>query len=383
MGTAAIAASTDNANIITTDAESIDVSVGGKVLTKDKDYVLTYRDNVKVGTATVIVTFIGDYTGTMEQTFKITRKHSGGGGGSGSISTPKPTTDPNLTKPTVTDSNGNSLTDNTDVNSDNITITVPDNVKPPITVILPENKTLTDDNQYTITVINKDKKPQAGIDVIVRDKNGKEATGTTDENGVLIVPEIITVHTPYITGYENGSFLPDAHITRAETASMLSRVMSFNNITENKEFSDIIPGLWYCNAIKLMTDAGIINGYTDGTFRPDNNITRAEFITMLINNTEVTAYKGLPFNDVSSDIWSADYIYSAYTYGYISGYEDGSFRPDSPITRAEAVKIINCVLKRSDFGNGINPFTDLANTHWAYKDILEAAVEHTINAAIK
>ncbi len=148
--------------------------------------------------------------------------------------------------------------------------------------------------------------------------------------------------------------------------------------TGGKTFSDVASDVWYYEPIMAMSSAGIIMGYTDGTFKPDNNITRAEFVTMLMRNLNIQTFDNLPFIDVSSDLWSANYIYSAYTAGYINGYEDGSFRPDSPITRAEAVKIINGVLGRSDFSNETNPFSDVSDTHWAYTQILEAAVEHQV-----
>ena len=126
-----------------------------------------------------------------------------------------------------------------------------------------------------------------------------------------------------------------------------------------------------------MSKAGIINGYTDGTFRPDNPITRAEFVTMIMQNKTLTEFDKIPFTDVKSDLWSAKYIYSAYKTKYIDGYEDNTFKPDNPITRAEAVKIINSVLDRNDYRNEKNPFGDVSQNHWAYKQILEAAVEHT------
>lgn len=185
-------------------------------------------------------------------------------------------------------------------------------------------------------------------------------------------------HNSYISGYEDGTFIPDGEITRAETAAMLSRVLASSDKKNESIFSDLVNGAWYIPAVSAMSALGIIKGYPDGTFKPDNQITRAEFVTMLIQCGDIEPYTELPFDDVSSELWSADYIYSAYKVGYIDGYEDGTFRPDSPITRAEAVKIINQALDRIDFDNEINPFSDVSDGHWAYMHILEAAVTHTI-----
>ena len=159
---------------------------------------------------------------------------------------------------------------------------------------------------------------------------------------------------------------------------MLYRVLETSNKNADVTFSDIADGAWYIPAVTAMSEAGVINGYEDGTFKPDNKITRAEFVTMLMQSRNIEKYTELPFSDVSSELWSADYIYSAYKAGYIDGYDDGTFRPDSPITRAEAVKIINKALDRTDFNNATNPFSDVLGEHWAYKQILEAAVTHKV-----
>ncbi len=285
------------------DKQDIEVAVDNKVLTKDVDYVLTYKDNIEVGDATVIITFIGNYAGTIEKEFtikKVNSSGSSGGRGGGSSSYIK--------------------------HSANITYN-----------ILPTESPVP-------------------------------------------TPTIVAVkHDAYISGYGNGMFLPDNSITRAETASMINRLFTAEGSVKPIEFTDCDEGSWYDEAVRNMSVAGIVNGYTDNTFRPNNKITRAEFVTMLMQNEAVSKYEDTPFTDVSKDLWYADYIYSAYKAGYISGYKDGTFCPDSPITRAEAVTILNNVLDRSDMTNVENPFTDVKDTHWAYEQILEAAVKHTVN----
>lgn len=288
--------------ITNTDVDNSNVAVqtdDGTVLTEGIDYTLEYRDNVNVGTANVIVHFIGNYIGEKSHTFEIKKKTSTGSG-SGGGSRIQPTVTPS---PTPT--------------------TAPPSPKP------------------------------------------------TAE------PKIYE-HNAYIKGYEDGTFRPDATITRAETASMLYVVLEKSNTTAGLTFSDLENEAWYIPAIKAMTETGIIKGYEDGTFRPNTDITRAEFTAMIMRTETVQKFAELPFSDVSADLWSADYIYSAYKAGYIKGYEDGTFKPDNPITRAEAVKIINSVLDRTDFSNETNPFSDVSSEHWAYKQILEAAVTHRV-----
>lgn len=295
-------AADESASVVTND--DVVVTVEDTVLVKGVDYTLEYKDNINVGTAKVIVHFIGNYSGEKEQTFNIVKKQSsGGGGGGGGSSRPSPQITP-LPVPSVA-------------------------------------------------------------------PNASPSPAPTNE------PEELE-HNAYIKGYEDGTFRPDATITRAETASMLYGVLEKGNATADLTFSDLENGAWYIPAVTAMTETGIIKGYEDGTFRPNTHITRAEFTAMLMRTNNVQKFTELPFSDVSADLWSADYIYSAYKAGYINGYEDGTFRPNSPITRAEAVKIINEVLDRTDLNNETNPFSDVSSTHWAYKHILEAAVKHNV-----
>lgn len=293
------------ADNIVTDVTNDDIVIKTEntVLVKDVDYTLEYKDNVKVGTATIIVHFIGNYSGEKEQTFNIKKKSSGGGGGGGGSSRPSPQTTP---APSAS----------------------------PSPSVSPSPAPTNEPDEFE--------------------------------------------HNAYISGYEDGTFIPDGKITRAETASMLYGVLEASNKNADVTFSDLADGAWYIPAVTAMSEAGVINGYPDGTFRPDNKITRAEFVTMLMQGRNIEKYTELPFGDVSPELWSADYIYSAYKAGYIDGYEDGTFRPDSSITRAEAVKIINSTLERTDFSNIINPFSDVFGEHWAYKQILEAAVTHKV-----
>lgn len=356
--------------------EGLVISADGKVLEESVDYILTYRDNIEVGTGTVIVTFIGNYSGTKEVPFNIKKKStsSGGGGGGGGSSTGS--------NVSVKDDEGKTVNVSKKETTDGITLT------------LPVGRTIDVEHPYTIVVKDTKGKVKPDTEVTLKDRDGNEVKGKTDENGIVILPVTVVPteaptttsepimitqygHNAYISGYEDGNFMPDGNITRAETASMLYRVIETGNTNgESLNFTDLVPGAWYLEPVNAMSAEGIISGYTDNTFRPNNQITRAEFVTMIMQYTGMSEVESVPFADVQEGAWYSDYISAAYGAGYINGYEDGTFRPDSSITRAEAVKIINSVLDRTDFSNEDNPFYDVKDTHWAYKQILEAAVSH-------
>lgn len=281
--------------------DNIVIKTEDNILVKDVDYTLEYKDNIKAGTATVVVHFIGNYSGEKEQTFNIVKKSSGGGGGGGGSAskttpTPEPTAAPaETTQPTETE------------------------------------------------------KPTENI------------------------------HLSYIKGYDDNTVRPDASITRAEAAAILARTLNIPDGSVPKTFPDVSDTDWFADDINKMSSAGIITGYEDGTFQPNSPVSREEFVTMLVINGDVLPFTDIPFTDVKPDVWSSDYIYTAFTNGYIDGYTDNTFKPEAPITRAEAVKILNEVLGRDDLPTAENPFSDLSESHWAYKQVLEAAVDHMPN----
>ena len=139
-------------------------------------------------------------------------------------------------------------------------------------------------NYYTITVTDRKGIAAEGVDVTLKDRNGNKEVGVTDENGQLILPNVFVTHRSYIVGYENGAFIPEGNITRAEAAAIFAR-----NIAELKDesisgrttsFDDVESGKWYTSYIAYLEKYDVINGYADGTFRPDSEITRAEFVAM-------------------------------------------------------------------------------------------------------
>ncbi len=208
---------------------------------------------------------------------------------------------------------------------------------------------------------------------------GNSFTYTAPANSFSVIHLSLAdyIHSPYISGYTDGTFRPDNTITRAEAAAMISksREISPNGNFANK-FSDVKDDAWYRDIICTLVVAERINGYEDGTFKPENPITRAEFIT-LIAKGKIIQSENLQFSDIFNH-WAAGYINAMALKGMVSGYSDGTFRPDEPVTRAEAVTMMNKALGRSmNSTTGLeNPFSDVPSSHWAYYEILEASAAY-------
>lgn len=193
-------------------------------------------------------------------------------------------------------------------------------------------------------------------------------------------------HYAYVVGYsEDGTVRPNANITRAEVATIFFRLLTDNArdqfwMTSNN-FSDVLPNDWYNNAVSTMVNMGIIQGYEDGTFRPNANITRAEFAAIaarfMASGYEV---EDDLFGDIAAH-WARESINDAAMAGWINGYEDGTFRPDAAITRAEAVTMANNVLGRKPDADhmldSMIKWTDNMDTSaWYYEAIQEATNSH-------
>lgn len=186
-------------------------------------------------------------------------------------------------------------------------------------------------------------------------------------------------HFAYIKGYDNGMFKPSKTVSRAEAAQMFFSLLRQKD-GPRASFSDV-SSQWYAEAVEVMAGLDVIKGYSDGTFRADKMITRAEFVTLAVSCD--TLLEGVPdFPDVSPGFWAAPYIYTAAEKGWISGFSDGTFHPNDRITRAQAVSILNRILGRSadpealERGDAKN-FYDMFPDNWAYGDVLEAATEHS------
>lgn len=187
-------------------------------------------------------------------------------------------------------------------------------------------------------------------------------------------------HITYIKGYTDGTVRPDNAITRAEASAIFYRLLKNPNTVSGGSFSDVKGGAWYSDAVNCLESMGIVTGYPDGSFQPDAQITRAEFATIASRFDALDSGASLSFTDVSANHWAYDYIASAYAKGWVSGYSDSIFRPDNSITRAEVVKVVNAMLGRKIDSGALaqvtNPYQDLSKNHWAYADIIEASVIH-------
>ena len=192
-----------------------------------------------------------------------------------------------------------------------------------------------------------------------------------------------TDHFAYIIG-NNGMVLPTSNITRAEVATIFFRLLtdeSRDSIwSQENDFIDVFADDWYNNAVSTMANGGILKGYTDGTFRPKNSITRAEFATIAIRFFADFVVSDSKFTDTEGH-WGEAYINMAAEKGLIKGYPDSTFHPDAPITRAEAMAIINRLLDRHPHKDylpkGMITWPDNMDTNkWYYADVQEATNSH-------
>lgn len=179
----------------------------------------------------------------------------------------------------------------------------------------------------------------------------------------------------YIEGYDDGTFRPDNTITRAEAAAMMFKITALDvkDKYENN-FIDIDDNAWYRDYVCRLADNGCISGYDNGTFKPENPITRAEFAVIIGKFVGMEPETLSKFSDVSPTHWAAKYIDPMALNGLLEGYDDGTFKPDNTITRAEAVTMINKALGRgATFGDDFqSPFSDVLSNHWAFNQILAA-----------
>lgn len=189
-------------------------------------------------------------------------------------------------------------------------------------------------------------------------------------------------HFAYLFGYPDSSFRPDKSMTRAEVAAMFVRLMEKAPDASAASFKDVAPGAWYYDYIAKAEAAGILKGYEDGSFRPQGEITRAEFAVIATRFDKLSPVP-IAFTDVAKDYWAHDAIAAAYGKGWIAGYEDNTFRPAQNIKRSEVATLTNRVLNRyadKDWvqanRQAIVNFTDVNENHWAFYPITEATNGH-------
>lgn len=188
-------------------------------------------------------------------------------------------------------------------------------------------------------------------------------------------------HIQYMSGID-GAFKPNEYITRAQFCVIFDRLYNLPNNSCGKEYKDILDNKWYSQGIYKVISCGMMNGYPDGNFEPERPMTRAEFVEVICKLYNITN-SDLNFGDIESH-WAKKEIKYAAKNGWINGYSDGTFRPDSFLTRAEACVIINRILGRSAWKStdlivesSIHPFYDVGNNDWFFNDIIEATVIHS------
>ena len=192
-------------------------------------------------------------------------------------------------------------------------------------------------------------------------------------------------HSAYIIGYDDGTVRPERSISRAEVATIFFRLLQDDTRekywADTNDYSDVADDAWYTNAISTLTNLGILTGYEDGTFKPDASVTRAEFATIAARFSDGELEGFASFPDVPEDHWASKYIAKAEKLGWIKGYDDGTFGPENEITRAQAMTLVNRVLERGVDKEGICENTikwsdNLDTTAWYYYDVQEATNSH-------
>lgn len=207
--------------------------------------------------------------------------------------------------------------------------------------------------------------------------------GVTDKKAT---PKLNTSdHFAYVQGYPDGTVKPAGNITRAETAAILFRLMDDASrktyYSTKSGFRDVASGSWYNTYVATLNNAGVITDSSNGYFRPNEAITRAELAAMLAKFSETTGAANY-FNDVSAKYWAANAIAICAKLGWITGYPDGTFRPDKNVTRAELMAMINRATGRAPksadaFLPGMKTWSDNTADKWYYLDVQEATNSHS------
>lgn len=192
-------------------------------------------------------------------------------------------------------------------------------------------------------------------------------------------------HTAFLVGYAEGTFGPERDMTRAEVTTMFARLLTEQieaDKTYSSTFNDVAKDCWAANYIGYMQQFGIVTGYEDGSFRPDAPVTRAEFAA-IASRFEKLTQGSASFTDVPDTHWAVRYINFAATRGWVTGYEDGTFKPEHSITRAEVAAVTCRLLERSadqtyirSHIGELRTFADVTESHWAYWYAMEAANGH-------
>ena len=299
------------------------------------------------------------------------RRSTGGGssGGSGSSSTSDRYTI------SVSCGEGGSISPDEDVEvregrDQRFTITADDGYR--ISEVLVDGESVGAVDEYTFEDVDDDHEIEVEFARLAADPS------TSGTNRYLQTED----HVQYMSGYPDGTFGPTKNMTRAEVAQMFYALLLDKNVPVTASFSDVPADAWYADAVNALASLGMVSGYSDGTFRPDAPITRAEFCVIALAFAYTPEDFECDFNDVAANDWFYDYVAQATSYGWISG-ASGAFRPNDAITRAEVTVIVNNMLGRAadqdyvDENTGdLNTFSDVTESNWAYYSIMETTNAH-------
>lgn len=321
------------------------------------------------------------------------RRPSGGGGGSSVVTTPAPTATPTA-KPFVAEK-AEPLSDTIAEGYDSeetiaeqgaITGFVVDVTNSDGTDgVYGEDYTISDKDGHVLTPAEVNAL-LSNPDIILSDYNVNLTAGATAETKAIYKSGAqidYNNHFAYIIGYPEGDVRPQNNISRAEVATIFFRLLTDDSRAEywatSNSFKDVKSADWYNNAISTVANAGLVNGYEDGSFRPDAPITRAEFATIASRFASATGVIVTDFSDLSGH-WSEAAVKKAASVGWVTGYEDGTFRPDKNILRAEAMAIVNRVTFRLVEKEGLHTdaikWVDNPESAWYYAIVEEATNSH-------
>ncbi len=234
-------------------------------------------------------------------------------------------------------------------------------------------------DEIIYTSLDKNSGSGGGAGALYKQKSGGSSPVIDiPEPPVVSEPDDTDAYKPYINGYQ-GKVSPDDYMTRAEAVTIMINIIGDTGLEYENVFPDVSDDAWYADLVAQATARGLITGFSDGLFHPEEIVTREQFATMVARMRGLEPLEGVYFSDVQPDRWSAGYINAASEAGIVNGYGDGTFRPENPITRAEAISMMNKATGRIPDKSVIDglecPFSDLPKTHWAYYEIMMAACE--------
>ena len=256
----------------------------------------------------------------------------------------------------------------------------------PLTQTFTEDTTIT--AQYAKSTTDQETKP------------GRRSGGSSGGSGGVLVPSTPKPtpekpsegdlnkddHYQYLIGYPDGTFAPNRGMTRAEVATMFTRLLKDRPVKwlhYSSGLSDIYAGDWYADTVGYAVEKGIVSGYPDGTFRPNQPITRAEFASIASRFAQLTDDQDISFIDLDASHWGYKAVRSAASHGWISGYPDNTFRPEQAISRAEVTSITNRMLNRYADLDWIDAhraevirFSDVGRSDWFFEPVMEATMGH-------